>query len=169
MAITTSCARTPVPTIILDCYKSMLGHQASGNIQMQLLKHLESVEPSLICAALEYTAQCAPRPSWAYANATITRQAAMGSRTAEDFNNACAAFRAQQKNTYRPGFYQHSGKPVLAQQYSQRDYDSKEIDLRTLLSTLEDMAETGFLPAEEAEQKIAETRAELAALGYHVR
>lgn len=165
MAITTSCARTPVPTIVLDCYKSMLGYMATGNIQLQLLKHLETVEPSLICAALEYTAQCAPRPSWAYANATITRQAAMGSRTAEDFNNACAAFRAQQKNTYRPGFYRHSGKPVLAQQYSQRDYDQREIDLRQQIEDARDMAETGVITAEEAAQHIADAKEKLAALG----
>lgn len=166
MAITTSCARTPVPTIILDCYKSVLGNVASYNTQLQLLKHLESVEPSLICAVLEYTAQCAPRPSWAYANATITRQAAIGSRTAEDFNNACAAFRAQQKNTYRPGFYQHSVPPVLAQQYSQRDYDQREIDLRQQIADAQGMAETGVITAEEAAKHIADAKEKLAALGF---
>lgn len=123
MAITTSCARTPVPTTVLECYKSMLGYQATPAILMQLLKHLETVEPSLICAALEYTAQCAPRPSWAYANATITRQAAMGSRTAEDFNAACAAYREQHSKGYRPRFYK-----AIAQPYSQRDYIPEEVN-----------------------------------------
>lgn len=143
MAITTSCARTPVPTIILDCYKSVLGYVASYNTQLQLLKHLETVEPSLICAALEYTAQCAPRPSWAYANATISRQAAMGSRTAEDFNAACAAYRAkQQPRAYRPGFYQHSvSKPVYAQQYDQREYNPAEVNDMSA----EDLAEAAQL------------------------
>lgn len=162
MAITTSCARTPVPTIVLECYKSMLGHHAAPSTLLQLQKHLETVEPSLICAALEYTAQCAPRPTWAYANATISRQAAMGSRTAEDFNAACAAYRQEHTAGYRPQFYKAQPK----QQFSQREYNPREIELRQTISTCLDMAETGILTEADAAAKIAACEAELEALGF---
>lgn len=104
MAITTSCARTPVPTIVLECYRSMLGYPAAPSVRLQMAKQLEIAEPSLLCAALEYTAEHAPRPTWAYAKAVIDRQIIMGSRTASDFNKACAAFR--EMPGYTPGYYQ---------------------------------------------------------------
>ena len=110
MAITTSCARTPVPTIVLECYRSMLGYPAAPSVRMQMAKQLETAEASLLCAALEYTAAHAPRPTWAYAKAVIDRQIILGSRTAADFNKACAAFR--ERPGYTPGFYQ-STLPTL--------------------------------------------------------
>lgn len=128
MASTTLCAQTLVPPIVTECYRSMLGYPATAAVQYQLLKHLETVEASMICAILEYTAAEATRPTWAYANAIITRQTAMGSRTAEDFNRACAAFRQQkaQPAAYQPGYYRPAPKKVLAQQYNQRDYSGPE-------------------------------------------
>lgn len=104
MAITTSCARTPVPTIVLECYRSMLGYPAAPSVRLQMAKQLEIADPSLLCAALEYTAEHAPRPTWAYAKAVIDRQIILGSKTAADFNRACAAFR--DRPGYRPGYYQ---------------------------------------------------------------
>ena len=124
MATTTPCRQIPVPPIVVDCYKSMFGYPPTHAILYQLMHHLETADTSLICAAIEYTALTAPRPTWAYANAVISRQLAKGSRTADDFNRDNEAFRRQ--STYQPGFYKPVEKRVLAQQYSQRDWTGPE-------------------------------------------
>lgn len=126
MATTTHCRQIPVPPIIIDCYRSMLGYSPTHAIQYQLLKYLEVAEISLICAALEYTAYTAPRPTWAYANAVISRQIAKGSKSADDFIRDNLAFRNCQ--AYQPRYYQPGPKKVLGQQYSQRDYDPAEVN-----------------------------------------
>ena len=162
MATTIHCRQIPVPPIVIECYKTMLGYPPTHAIMYQLLKYLEVADISLICAAIEYTAFTAPRPTWAYANAVISRQIAKGSRTSDDFNRDNAAFRQQQ--TYQPRYYQPSPHQVMAQQYNQRDYNQREIDLTDIITTTNDMLESGLITPDAAEKVLAAAKLELTEL-----
>lgn len=161
--------------LIAECMEAQLGYLPNDRTRRQIVQLLQKgAAAEMICAVIEYTKQYAPRPSWAYAHRVAVNQLELGNTTADAFCSAAEAFWSRKAAPlYKPGYFTASrpdfSKQVLAQQYSQRDYDSKEIELRTLISTLEDMAETGVLTAKEAAQKIAETRTEMAALGYYVR
>lgn len=125
--------------LIKQCFRVQFGYAPFPAVLDTIAGYLETVEPSLICAVIEYTVQTAPRPSWAYANAVIKRQIAAGSKTAEDFSAACDAFRASSGSTveYKPGYYRRRNSQ---QDYQQRDYDDSVNDM-----SAEDLAEAARL------------------------
>ena len=96
-----------------EMYLDVLGRPMPRFVEQEVLGLLDAgIQPDMICAVLAYTGG-APRPSWVYARTVIEKQAAMGARTAEDFNGNVAKWRSSR---------QAGGKRVLQQRYEQRTY-----------------------------------------------
>jgi len=122
-------AREETEQLVSSCYASQLGYWPTAAIMEQLRTMMNGgADASLLCAVLEYTAQSAPRPSWAYARTVLQKQIAAGVKDADGFNQACSAYRAARSAAapaYTPGYY----KPqVQEQRYEQRHYDPAEYD-----------------------------------------
>lgn len=109
---------------IKSAYYMALGYYPSPRNQQQVLALMESgASACLIEAVLAYTAEHAPRPSWAYAQAVLRRKLAEGITTGEAFECSVAAWYGQQ--AAQPAAIQprqRSAKQVIEQQYSQREY-----------------------------------------------
>lgn len=124
-------AREDIKSVCEVCFVHQLGYWPSTAAREQLQQlQADGASEELICAVLEYTAQNAPRPTWAYARTVLRKQLAAGVRTAEAFNEACAAFYAARTAApaYTPGYYKAPQKRVQEQQYQQRQYDPAELD-----------------------------------------
>lgn len=115
---------------ITKCYTANLGYWPTPSIMDELLSMVEAgADVSLLCAVLEYTAQTAPRPTWAYARVVLRKQLAAGVRDADGFNAACNAFRAARAAAlpaYKGGYYRPA---VQEQKYQQRHYDDSYNDI----------------------------------------
>lgn len=108
-----------------EMYHDVLGRPLPRFVANEVQAMLDGgIQADMICAVLAYTGG-APRPSWAYARAVIQKQAAMGARTAADFNGNVAQWR--EKKAAPPAPF-GGGKRVVEQQYAQRRYDPAELD-----------------------------------------
>lgn len=158
--------------LIAECMEAQLGYLPNDRTRRQIVQLLQAgAAAEMICAVIEYTKQYAPRPSWAYAHRVAVNQLELGNSTAEAFCTAAEAFWSRKATpAYKPGYFTASrpdySKRVLAQQYDQRVYDQREIDLRQQIDDARDMAETGVITAEEAAQHITDAKKKLAALGF---
>lgn len=96
----------------------------------------DGISPDLIRAVLNYTADHAPRPTWAYAQAVIRRKLDEGITTGEAFEASVAAWyaaAAQRRQDVDSGTTQRApkntsraGKTVIEQRYSQREYSPEK-------------------------------------------
>lgn len=158
--------------LIAECMEMQLGYLPNDRTRRQIVQLLQAgASAEMVCAVIEYTKQYAPRPSWAYAHRVAVNQLELGNSTAEAFCTAAEAFWSRKTvPAYKPGYFTVSrpdySKRVSAQQYSQRDYDQHEIDLRQTIEDARGMSESGIITAEEAEKTIAEAKEKLAALGF---
>lgn len=102
---------------IEEAYTATYGRKMPPVIRSQIRSLMaQGAMPDLIAAVIEYSA-AAPRPSWAYARTVLERQLSMGTRTAEQFEASCMAFRrkaAEKAASWR--------KILPEQNYSQREY-----------------------------------------------
>ena len=97
--------------MVAEMYMDALGRPMPRYVEHEVLGLMEGgIAADMICAVLAYT-MAAPRPSWVYARTVIERQAAMGARTAADFNGNVASWRTARA--------QPKAKPL---QYEQREY-----------------------------------------------
>lgn len=107
---------------IEEAYTAIYGRKMPPVIRSQIRSLMaQGAMPDLITAVIEYSA-AAPRPSWAYARTVLERQLSMGTRTAEQFEASCMAFR--RKAAAKAAAWR--GKILPEQNYSQRDYSPME-------------------------------------------
>lgn len=106
---------------IEEAYTAIYGRKMPPVIRSQIRSLMaQGAMPDLIAAVIEYSA-AAPRPSWAYARTVLERQLSMGTRTAEQFEASCMAFRR------KAAAKAASWRKILPEQdYSQRDYSPME-------------------------------------------
>lgn len=103
---------------IEEAYTAIYGRKMPPVIRSQIRSLMaQGAMPDLIAAVIEYSA-AAPRPSWAYARTVLERQLSMGTRTAEQFEASCMAFR--RKAAVKAAAWR--GKILPEQNYSQREY-----------------------------------------------
>jgi len=94
----------------------------------------EGATPELIAAVLDYTAEHAPRPTWAYARAVIGRKLAEGITTGAAFEASVAAWYGRQAAPRAAADQLPAGQParptkrVIEQCYAQRDYNPAVVD-----------------------------------------
>ena len=111
-------------------YYMALGYYPPPRIQAQMEAITDAgAAPSLIVAVLDYTAEHAPRPSWAYAQAVLRRKLAEGILSGEAFTASVAAWYGLQdaQRTAAPQG-RRQPKQVLEQLYEQRTYDPAQYD-----------------------------------------
>lgn len=109
---------------VAEMYQDALGRRIPAFVVQEVLTLLSSgIQADMICAVLAYTA-AAPRPSWIYARTVIEKQAAMGARTAADFNGNCSSWRAARARPKAEPL-QHGQRRVIEQAYGQRQYGTE--------------------------------------------
>lgn len=114
---------------IADMYLDIMGRPMPRFVLREVQEYMQNgIGADMISAVLAYTGG-APRPSWAYARAVIDKQAAMGARTAAEFNGNVSRWRAS-KVAPNPSSASPApkAKRVIEQQYEQRHYDPEELN-----------------------------------------
>lgn len=114
---------------IKTAYYMALGYYPTPRNQEQLHALMQAgASPCLLVAVLEYTAEHAPRPTWAYAQCVIRRKLAEGIATGDAFERSVAAWYGQQIEHRAAADQRPAAQParppkrVIEQLYEQREY-----------------------------------------------